>query len=187
MTARARDALRSTSGPTLVELARAGDAAAFDRLVEARLDRTYRTALAIVRTDWDARDACQDAFVAAWRELPRLRDAGSFDAWLDRIVVNQCRAVLRKRRRVREIQMTADGGFEEPAASPTDAVADVDAIRAALETLRPDDRTILALHHGEGRSIAEIARVMGSPQGTVMWRLYRARRALAAKLQEPAE
>ena len=187
MTARAGSALRSSSDPTLVEMARAGDDGAFDRLVETRLDRAYRTALAILRTDWDARDACQDAFVAAWRELPRLRDVESFDAWLDRIVVNQCRAVLRKRRRVREIQMTADGGFEEPAASPTDSFADVDAIRAALETLGPDDRTILALHHGEGRPVAEIARLIGAPQGTVMWRLYRARRALAAKLREPAE
>jgi RNA polymerase sigma-70 factor, ECF subfamily len=187
MTANARIKLGLASEPTLVERARSGDADAFERLIEARLDRAYRTALSILRTDWDARDACQDAFVSAWRELPRLRDATRFDSWLDRIVVNQCRTLLRSRRaRVREISIDespeTSGQLAGP--SPVDALADEDLVRQALGRLSADQRLVLALHHGEGRPVAEIARLLGVPAGTVMWRLYRARRALEKELRE---
>jgi RNA polymerase sigma-70 factor (ECF subfamily) len=188
MTANARIGLGSASDLTLVEMARAGDADAFDRLIDARLDRAYRMALAILRTDWDARDACQDAFVSAWRELPRLRDVGRFDAWLDRIVVNQCRTLLRKRKaRVREISI--DESPESPASSltrpsPAEAVAEEDLVRRAFARLPAEQRLVLGLHHGEGRPVAEIASLLGVPAGTVMWRLYRARRALEKELRE---
>ena len=190
MTPNARTAVGSASDVALVELARAGDGDAFERVIELRLDRAYRTALAILRTDWDARDACQDAFVAAWRELPRLRDAARFDAWLDRIVVNQCRTVLRTRRsRVREISIEGSpetaGGLR--GASAIEALADEEVIRLAVGRLSPDQRLVLALHHAEGRSVAEIARVLGIPAGTVMWRLYRARRALEKAVREVPE
>jgi RNA polymerase sigma-70 factor (ECF subfamily) len=63
----------------LIERARTGDIEAFDELARRRVDRLYRTALAIVRNESDARDATQEALVAAWRELPGLRDPGRFD------------------------------------------------------------------------------------------------------------
>jgi len=187
VTTNARVGLGSADDAALVERARAGDADAFERLIEARLDRAYRTALAIVRTDWDARDACQDAFVAAWRELPRLRDVTRFDAWLDRIVVNQCRTSLRRRKaRIREIPLdeSAHESTSPALPSPADALADEDLVRSALERLSPDQRLVIALHHGDGRPIAEIAKLIGVPAGTVMWRLYRARRALEKELRE---
>jgi RNA polymerase sigma-70 factor (ECF subfamily) len=187
MTAHARTAVSSTSDATLVERARAGDSDAFDRLLDARLDRAYRLALAIVRTDWDARDACQDAFVAAWRELPRLRDVLRFDAWLDRIVVNECRMLLRRRRRrIREITLeeSSSSGDPTPSLSPLERLADEDAVREAFGRLSADQRIVLALHHGEGRSVAEIAALLGIPSGTVMWRLFNARRALEKALRE---
>jgi RNA polymerase sigma-70 factor, ECF subfamily len=190
MTANGRIALRSASVTTLVERARAGDADAFERLVDARLDRAYRTALAILRADWDARDACQDAFVAAWQELPRLRDTTRFDAWLDRIVVNQCRTLLRRRKaRIREISIDAapQASDDLTGYSPIEALADEDLVRRAVARLSADQRLVLALHHGEGRPVAEIATVLGIPAGTVMWRLYRARRALAKELREVPE
>lgn len=172
---------------TLIERARAGDADAFERLIEARLERAYRTAFAILRTDWDARDACQEAFIAAWRELPRLRDVDRFDAWLDRIVVNQCRSLLRRRKtRVREISIDAapEATDDLSAPSPIEALADEDLVRRAFARLSPDQRSVLALHHGEGRTVADIASLLGVPAGTVMWRLYRARRALEKVLRE---
>lgn len=186
MSATARVGLGSAADRSLVERARAGDADAFERLIDARLDRAYRTAFAILRTDWDARDACQDAFVSAWRELPRLRDIDRFDAWLDRIVVNQCRTVLRGRRsRVREISIDASGASADlPGPSPIEALADEDLVRRAFERLPADQRSVLALHHGEGRPVAEIASLLGVPAGTVMWRLYRARRSLEKELRE---
>lgn len=187
VTPNARIGFGATGDVTLVEQARAGDADAFERLIEARLERAYRTAFAILRTDWDARDACQESFIAAWRELPRLRDVDRFDAWLDRIVVNQCRSLLRRRKtRVREISIDASpeatGDLSGP--SPVEAWDDEDLVRRAFARLSPDQRSVLALHHGEGRTVAEIASLLGVPVGTVMWRLYRARRALEKVLRE---
>jgi RNA polymerase sigma-70 factor (ECF subfamily) len=187
LTADARTTVRSASDVTLVERARAGDAEAFDRLVDERSGRAYRMALAIVRTEWDARDACQDAFVAAWRELPRLRDVARFDPWLDRIVVNQCRMLLRRRTaRVREISI--DGfsyeGDHPATPSPMEGLADEELVRQAFGRLSADQRIVLALHHAEGRPVAEIASLLGVPAGTVMWRLFRARRALENALRE---
>ncbi len=185
MTTDERFGVASASEATLVEHARTGDADAFERLMATRLDRSYRMALAILRTEWDARDACQDAFVAAWRQLPRLRDATRFDAWLDRIVVNRCRTILRHRKaRIREISLdeTSDASHALSGPSPADAVADEDMVRTALARLSPDQRLVIGLHHGEGRPVAEIAALIGVPAGTVMWRLYMARRALEKAL-----
>ena len=187
MTLNARVGVGPAGDLALVERARAGDADAFERLIDARLDRAYRTAFAVLRTDWDARDACQDAFVSAWRELPRLRDITRFDAWLDRIVVNQCRSLLRSRRaRVREISIDAAPQWAEDLThpSPIEALADEDLVRRAFGRLPEDQRLVLGLHHGEGRPVAEIARLMGVPAGTVMWRLYRARRSLEKAFRE---
>ena len=75
----------------LILRARAGDATAFDMLVASRVDRCYRLAWTILGNAEDAADATQEGFVAAWRELPRLRDLAAFDGWLNRIVANAAR------------------------------------------------------------------------------------------------
>ena len=174
----------------LVRSAQQGDVAAFDRLAAARIDRTYRLAVAILRSEPDARDAVQEAFVAAWRELPRLRDPVSFDAWLDRIIVNACRMALRHRRvvRLREIDVgdpSASPGPESDAGpAPDDAVADVGLVRRAMGRLDAGKRAILVLHHVEDRPLGEIAAVLGVPVGTVKWRLHNARAALEHALEE---
>jgi len=187
VTGDAHVALGLASDTTIVERARTGDSTAFERLVETRSDRAYRTALSILRTEWDARDACQNAFVAAWRELPRLRDPARFDGWLDRIVVNECRTVLRRRRtRVREIPMDEllQSTDHPVRPSPVDRLADEELVRAAFAALSADQRMVIGLHHGDGRSVAEISSLLGIPAGTVMWRLYSARRALEKALRE---
>jgi hypothetical protein len=89
----------------LADRARSGDRLAFERLVEPWIEPAYRTGLAILGRDADARDATQDALLEAWRNIRRLRDPERFDAWLGRIHVNACRAIGRRRGRssVREI------------------------------------------------------------------------------------
>ncbi len=126
----------------LLELAVSGDRDAFDRLLGPRLDRLYRMAVAITRSETDARDATQDACVLAWRELPRLRDRSKFDAWLSQIVVNAARGVVRRtgRARVREMSIDAEpaagGSHVEPSvAAETDTFADADAIQRAFGRL----------------------------------------------------
>jgi hypothetical protein len=81
--------------PVLVVRARDGDTAAWDALVEARLDGSWRLARAILDDDASAAEAVSNAFAAGWRELPRLEDASRFDDWLDRILLGECRMRLR--------------------------------------------------------------------------------------------
>ena len=183
----------------VVARAAAGDHEAFDQLVAPRFAGALRTALAILRSEDDARDAVQDAFVSAWEQLPRLRDPGHFDAWLGRILVNRCRSALRHRKvvHVREIRLdqepdgtTHEGGragIREPGAEGGQSgVAESDAIRRAFERLEPEARILLVLHHVEQRPVADIAAVAGIPEGTVKWRLHAARKALEHALEREA-
>ena len=90
---------------SVIDRARNGDLDAFESIVRARMDAVYRLTSAILGDEADARDAAQETFVAAWRELPRLREPDKFEAWLQRVAVNASRMTLRARgrRRVREI------------------------------------------------------------------------------------
>ncbi len=165
----------------LVERARAGDADAFDQLARARIDAVYRTAVGILGNSADARDATQEALLSAWRSLRSLRDAEHFDAWLRTITVNAARMVAR-RRRVREIPMTAD--LEQADLDPgTVSPADFD---AAFDRLPVDQRALLLAHHLDGESVADLAVRLGVPEGTVKSRLHTARQALDRALAEDA-
>lgn len=178
----------------LVGRARDGDADAFDAIARHHIDRCYRLAFAILRSEVDAADAVQEAFVAAWRRLPSLRDPAAFQPWLDRIVVNACRMSLRHRRvvRLREVHVAEPADHESRAVAdrsvpgPEDGVADAELVRRALERLDSDKRAILVLHHVEDRPVGEIAAVLGVPVGTIKWRLHSAREALAQALEEVA-
>lgn len=176
----------STHG-ALVRRAAHGDAAAFEQLVTTRADRVFRIARAILGNDADAGDAAQDAFVSAWRELPRLRDPDSFDAWLRRILVNACRARLRGRRRVREISLDVSHDRHEPGPTLSDQVGDTDLLSHAFERLDPDKRSILVLHYLDHEPVATIASALGVPIGTAKWRLSEARAALARALAAEGE
>lgn len=183
----------TSADDALIQRARSGDASAFGALVDTRIDRCYRIAWSILSNDADAADATQDALVAAWRELPRLRDANAFDGWLNRIVSNAALMARRRRTRRREVSVTpTNPGDDTPPLEPSqdprgrteaDAVVDNDAIARAFDRLRPKDRAILVLHHVEERSVAEIARSLGIPTGTAKWRLHAARRALEQAME----
>jgi RNA polymerase sigma-70 factor, ECF subfamily len=174
----------------LVERARDGDRHAFDRLVAARMPQTYRLAKAITGHAGDAEDITQEAFLQAWRNLPRLRAADRFDAWFGRIVVNEARMALRRRGRVMTVSVDAidvpgDRTSVVPSAidASIEAVAQSDALQRAIDRLTVDQRTILALHHLEDRPVADIAAVFGIPVGTAKWRLHEARAALERAME----
>jgi RNA polymerase sigma-70 factor (ECF subfamily) len=162
--------------------AHAGDREAFEQIVLAKGEPLFRTALAILGNEADARDATQEAFVSAWRALPFLRDFDRFDAWMGRILINECRMTLRRRRRAREVSITDSADTPEFAAdSPRSDTTEFD---AAFNRLTVDQRSMLVLHHLQGYGVDEIATWLGIPSGTAKWRLSRARRALAAQLDE---
>lgn len=183
---------RSSTAPgpeLLLERAAAGDVEAFDVLIRPRLDKLFRMAIAITHSETDARDAVQEACVAAWRQLPKLRDRDRFDSWLAQILVNACRAHLRRQRRtsVREISVGEPGDESTAAGFSTgghgEQIAEVEAIRRAFDRLDPDLRALLVLHYQEEQPLADIARTLGAPVGTIKWRLSNARKALDQALK----
>jgi RNA polymerase sigma-70 factor, ECF subfamily len=177
----------------LVRRAATGEIAAFDALVVPRRRRCYRLAWSILANEADAADATQDALVAAWRELPRLRDTGAFDGWLTRIVANTSLMARRHRNRLREVSdspETSDSD-EAPTWEPasvagqdeSDAFVERDAMGRALDRLSAADRAILMLHHVDERPVTEIARTLHVPVGTAKWRLHAARKALERAME----
>src|SRR5215207_1428448 len=98
---------RNDMTSSLVERARSGDQLAFSELFAIHVDRCYAIAYRILRDPHRAEDAVQQALLLAWRDLPGLRDAGRFDAWLMRLLVNQCYQLAGRHRqlnaRVREL------------------------------------------------------------------------------------
>ncbi len=166
----------------LVSRAAGGDRDAYADLIAPRVDRILRTARAILGNDAEAHDAAQEAFVAAWVHLPRLRDASRFDAWLSRTLVNRCRETLRQRRRSREIQDDLDVPVADFAAGSVETAA----VKAAFARLSVEARTILLLHHLHGLPLDQVARQLGVPVGTAKSRLWHARRSLERALEAEA-
>jgi len=175
----------------LVELARRGDHGAFRELLEGRIDANLRLAAAILGDDDDAHDAVQMASIQAWRELPRLREIDKFEAWYGRIVTNACRQVLRSRRRRHVREITVGSLDETPGIAlaarsspgPGERASEVDLVSRAFDRLSADARVLLALHHLEGRPIAEVAAISGISLATAKWRLHEARGALERALE----
>lgn len=165
----------------LVRKAQRGDRDAFGRLVEAHQHRLFTLAVRELGSAADAEDAVQEAFVRAWRALPRFRGQAAFSTWLYRICLN---AISDQRAR------GARGGgvpledVAEPA-DPRDAILERElsgALQQALAELDETYRTAVLLFDVLGRSYAEIAEVLGVPEGTVKSRIYRGRLELARSL-----
>lgn len=165
----------------LVEQAREGDDVAFTALVDLDGDLCYAIAFRILRDTDRAQDAVQQAFLLAWRELPRLRDPNRFGPWLHRLLVNACYEELRRHRRwsthIRFLPVDGPSGPD-----PTVSVDDRDALDRAFERLTPQHRAVFVLHHHAGHPLAEIADIVGVPVGTVKSRLHHATRTLRAAI-----
>jgi RNA polymerase sigma-70 factor (ECF subfamily) len=167
----------------LVERAREGDESAFADLVDLDGDRCYAIAYRILRDVERAQDAVQQAFLLAWRELPRLRDPERFEVWLHRLLVNACYEELRRYRRwtsnVTILPVDGPGGPDE-----TVSIHDRDALDRAFRRLSPEHRSVVILHHHAGFPLASIAEVAGVPLGTVKSRLHYATRILRDALAD---
>jgi RNA polymerase sigma-70 factor (ECF subfamily) len=128
-------------------------------------------AISILLNRADAEDAVQDAFVDAWRALPRFDASRRFYPWFYVILRNRCLKALR-RKGPEELGETV-----VVAAAPEDRDFSADLDRA-LRRLPAADREILTLHHLDGLGVREVAERIGAPEGTVMSRLFAARREL---------
>lgn len=169
-----------------------GETEAFEPLVEKYRRRIFRLAFGVLRDQEEAMDAAQEAFVKAFRALPKFKGDSAFYTWLFRITMNL--ALDRRRQRAtrtrsmgtedvppEEWERTAVSTEPDPADEATGAQRR-ERIARALETLSEHHRSIIILSDIEGLQYREIAEVLGIPMGTVMSRLHHARKRLREAL-----
>jgi RNA polymerase sigma-70 factor (ECF subfamily) len=200
----------ATDGPasdddlTLVQRCQAGDAAAFRMLFDRYHRRVYAVALGVLKNPQDARDVVQEAFVKVHRHLGSFQGASSFYTWLYRITMNLSIDHHRRKKNAPHVD------YDDAIRRDEEAVEDADNIvsgfaagadpqrahsrkelaarmQAALSTLPPYHQQVIVLREVEGLSYEEIAKVMKVPKGTIMSRLFHARRKMQAALADYVE
>lgn len=183
----------AASDEQLVGAAKRGDMKAFEELVARHRDKIYARAFSMMRNEDEALDLSQEAWVKSWQRLKQFQGESSFGTWMTRIVINLCLDQLRRRKRQRtesiEEMNEESGGVERQMpvvnANPTERLERGELrkkIDAALGQLSHEHRTALVLHEFEDMEYKDIARKMDCSIGTVMSRLFYARRKMAVLL-----
>ncbi len=185
---------RKSSDQALVERVQRGDKAAFDVLVARYQHKVVKLIMRYVKDQAEALDVAQEAFIKAYRAMPRFRGDSAFYTWLYRIAINTAKNHLVAARR-RPLNYDLD--IQDPEQYEMQArLKDVDTPEAALlseeiretvnraiEGLPEDLRTAIMLRELEGMSYEEIATAMECPVGTVRSRIFRAREAIDKRLK----
>jgi RNA polymerase sigma-70 factor (ECF subfamily) len=188
-------AYSSAEDAALVRAAQKGDTDAFEELVARHRDKIYARAFSMMRNEDEAIDLSQEAWVKGWQRLAQFQGDSSFATWITRIVINLCLDELRKqkRRRTESIEEMDEetGGVERQmpviTTNPTERLERGELrqrIDRALEQLSYEHRTVLVLHEFEEMEYKAIAKAMECSIGTVMSRLFYARRKLASLLAD---
>lgn len=164
--------------PDIVGRARAGDLDAFEELVRSHQGHVYRLALHLVRDRQTAEDVTQEAFLLAFRSLPRFRGGSKFSTWLYRIARNCAVDAIRRRERRKRLERTVS---DQPDAADPSLRA---AVEAAVGGLPPELRESFVVIEVFGLTYAEASTVLGVLPGTLKSRMHRARRLLMAALDE---
>ncbi len=181
-----------TDERSVIERCKRGEREAFAVIVQKYMKPAYYVALGYVGRPEDALDISQDAFVNAFRHIRRFDSDRAFFPWFYSILKNLCMNHLDRLRRRKEDsidQMAEDEGqipIPVESVNPEQKVVQKDLqgkIGLALKRLRPKDREIIILQHLQDYSYQEIADLLDIPRGTVMSRLYTARRALRRELE----
>ena len=174
----------------LVLAAQKGGMKAYEELVHRHRDKIYARAFSILRNEDEAMDLSQEAWVKGWQRLKQFQHNSSFTTWMTRICINLCLDYFRKRQRQQTDSLDKmeeeTGGVERRLPveefNPTETMEREELrveIDAAMEKLSHEHRTVLVLHEFERLEYKEIAKAMHCSIGTVMSRLFYARRRLA--------
>ena len=185
----------SADDPALVRAAQQGEMEAFEELVGRHRDKIFARAYSMMRNEEEAIDLSQEAWVKGWQRLRQFQGEASFGTWMTRIVINLCLDQIRRQKRHRTESIEeldeASGGVERQMpvviVNPTSGLERAELrqrIDRALGQLSYEHRTVLVLHEFEEMEYTERARTMDCSIGTVMSRLFYARRKLAALLAD---
>jgi RNA polymerase sigma-70 factor, ECF subfamily len=181
-----------TTDEIIVERALSGDAEAFGEIVRRWERRIFALAYGMLGREEDARDATQETFLAAFRNLRGFRGEARVSSWLHRIAVNQCitrqrRAKVRSESALEDEQEKNAGSFAAPLRlSPvriTESTQITDAVRRAVNSLPLELRQIVVMKEFEELTFKEISDILDVPLSTVKSRLYTALKQLQMKLQ----
>jgi RNA polymerase sigma-70 factor (ECF subfamily) len=171
----------------VVERAKQGDGEAFAEVIR-HCDPGLRALAFRLLGDRDRmEDALQEAYVKAFRALPRFRGNSKLGTWLYRIVYNACLDELERSRRVIHLPLAEVADPPETRASVAETVANRRELAEALSALPPEDRAAVLLVDAQGFDYREAGAVLGVPEGTIASRLNRARAALRRALDERPE
>jgi RNA polymerase sigma-70 factor, ECF subfamily len=169
----------------LVQRAREGYLDAYAELVDRYGRLAYRVALRLLGNHHDAEDVAQEALVTAWQQLPRFKADSRFSTWLYQIVTHGALNRIQRTRSAQSLDLIGD--VSDLAPGPADTTVRqhaADAVTNAVSALPPPQRVAIVLHHFEGLSNAEVARITGSTIPAVRSHLFRGRRTLSKALQE---
>ena len=180
----------------LMLAAKNGDARAFDRLVESLRGRAFRVASSLVGSRDDAMELTQETFLKVYKARETFREGEPFLPWFHRILRNACYSFLREKGKLKARSISAraagadedagDFDIEDDGVSPLEATLTserAEVFWVAFRKMSARDREILALRHFDELAYKEIAETLSIPEGTVMSRLFHARRRLREELE----
>lgn len=178
----------SPSDAEVIERVLAGDAEAFGVLVDRYLDEFTAYARYMTGSADEAADVVQESLVRAYKALRRCKEPERFKAWLFRIVSNQCRTQLARRRRRRQESLSRVDNM--PGGDRSDAAVESSEVRRkvheALQQLPVEQREALVLKYVHGKTLPEMAELLSVTLSALKMRLLRGREALREKLNEVA-
>lgn len=191
-------ATQTLSDTVLVSRAADGDQLAFSELVSRHYRRALRVAYGMVKNRHDAEDITQEAFAKAYKRLPKFEGKSAFYTWLYRIITNLCIDRMRKKKRRKNVDNPNDAAHQNVQnggqlwasydhSSPENRRLRQDTIqrlRTAFEALPEIHQAVITLREIEGQSYEDIAQTLGLKKGTVMSRLFHARKAMQKALEE---
>jgi len=170
----------------IVELLHGGAVeAAFERLVDRYERKVYRLCCSLLRDPDQAQDAAQESLVRVWKALSKYDQRASLSTWIYTITRNRCLTAIERRR---ELDSLSDPAVEHEAetaqaVAPEPEQDHLAMLRELVDALPERFRRAIVLFYYEERSVAEVAQMLGQPEGTVKTNLHRARAALVEQLR----
>lgn len=189
----------SNNEQLLLERSKAGDIAAFEKLIEVYQKKIYNLAYRMICNHDDAADIAQEALIRIFKSIANFKEQSSFSTWVYRITTNVCLDEIRKKKNRRVLSLDEeirvdDGEMQRQIMSDDplpDEVVEREELRSivngAIDSLSEEQRLVITLRDIQGLSYDEIAEVLDCPSGTVKSRINRARQALKNVLMTKRE